>query len=363
MKIGFVGTRGIPAKYGGYETFVQELAPFLVNKGIECVVYCDRDSFNELKYKGVTLEFLSITKSENPLKYYFQSLKRAARECDIIYVTGTGGALFYPLFKNKQIIITNTDGIEHRRGKWSFSKKLFLKVIEYFSVKFSNFIVADSIGIKNYLLKRYKVKSDKIVQLEYGAYINSYKDVDVLKEFQLEQDKYYLIVSRLEPENNVHLMIEGYLLSSQTIPLIIIGNLQENKYVKSLLSKASENIRFLGGVYDANKLNAIRTSCLAHLHGHSVGGTNPSLLEALGSSNIILAHDNIFNKEVAGESMFYFTNPKEINLALQKIYSLSLNEREELSGIAQKRINEYYNWDSIGIRYFNFFESILNIKH
>ena len=153
-------------------------------------------------------------------------------------------------------------------------------------------------------------------------------------------------------------MIEGYLLSSQNIPLVIIGNLQENNYVKSLTSKASENIRFLGGIYDANKLSAIRSSCLAHLHGHSVGGTNPSLLEALGSSNIIIAHDNIFNREVAGKSMFYFKCPSEINFAFQKIQSLSSIEREELSDIAQKRINEYYNWDSIGIRYFNFFESI-----
>ena len=359
MKIGFIGTRGIPARYGGYETFVQELAPFLVNKGFECIVYCDRDSFDKPVYKGVHLKYLNITKSESPLKYYFKSLKQAAKECDILYVAGTGGALFYPLFKNKKsIIITNTDGIEHRRDKWSFTKKIFIKIIEFFAVKFSDYIVADSIGIKKYLLNRYKVKSDKIIQLEYGAYINNYKNTDFLREFGIEHNKYYLIVSRLEPENNVHLMIEGYLLSSQNIPLVIIGNLQENNYVKSLTSKASENIRFLGGIYDANKLSAIRSSCLAHLHGHSVGGTNPSLLEALGSSNIIIAHDNIFNREVAGKSMFYFKCPSEINFAFQKIQSLSSIEREELSDIAQKRINEYYNWDSIGIRYFNFFESI-----
>ena len=102
MKIGFIGTRGIPASYGGYETFVQELAPFLVVKGIECIVYCDRDSFDKPVYKGVHLKYLNITKSESPLKYYFKSLKQAAKECDILYVAGTGGALFYSLFKSKK---------------------------------------------------------------------------------------------------------------------------------------------------------------------------------------------------------------------------------------------------------------------
>ena len=363
MKIGFIGTRGIPASYGGYETFVQELAPFLVVKGIECIVYCDRDSFDKPVYKGVHLKYLNITKSESPLKYYFKSLKQAAKECDILYVAGTGGALFYSLFKSKKsIIITNTDGIEHRRDKWSFAKKLFIKILEFFAVKFSDYIVADSIGIKKYLLNRYKVKSDKIIQLEYGAYLNNYKNIDVLREYGIEHNKYYLVVSRLEPENNVHLMIEGYLLSSQNIPLIIIGNLQENSYVNKLLSKASDNIRFLGGVYDANKLNAIRFSCFAHIHGHSVGGTNPSLLEALGSSNIIIAHDNIFNREVAGNSMYYFNCPTELNFVFQELQLLNSSEKNELSEISQNRIKEYYNWDSIRIRYYNFFEAIA-VKH
>ena len=363
MKIGFIGTRGIPARYGGYETFVQELAPFLVVKGIECIVYCDRDSFDKPVYKGVHLKYLNITKSKSPLKYYFKSLKQAAKECDILYVAGTGGALFYSFFKSKKsIIITNTDGIEHRRDKWSFAKKLFIKILEFFAVKFSDYIVADSIGIKKYLVNRYKVKSDKIIQLEYGAYLNNYKGIDVLREYGIEHNKYYLVVSRLEPENNVHLMIEGYLLSSQNIPLIIIGNLQENSYVNKLLSKASDNIRFLGGVYDANKLNAIRFSCFAHIHGHSVGGTNPSLLEALGSSNIIIAHDNIFNREVAGNSMYYFKCPTELNFVFQELQLLNSSEKNELSKISQNRIKEYYNWDSIRIRYYNFFEAIA-VKH
>lgn len=359
MKIGFVGTRGIPANYGGFETFVQELSPFLVDKGFECVVYCDKNSHSESEFKGVQLKFLNITKSQNPLKYYFKSLKIAIKECDIIYVAGTGGAIFYPFLKNnKTKIITNTDGIEYKRDKWSFSKKIFIKIIECFAIKFSDFIIADSIGIKNYILNKYKVNSEKIIQLEYGAHINEYFDLKVLKEYLLEHNKYYLIVSRLEQENNVHMMIDGYLMSSQSMPLVIVGNLLQNDYVKTLLSKKNKNIYFLGGIYDSCKLKALRWSCFAHLHGHSVGGTNPSLLEALGSSNIIIAHDNIYNKEVAGEKMYYFNNPEELNSSFQKIESLKINERKIISGMARERIHNYYNWYSIGLRYYDFFNKI-----
>lgn len=359
MKICIIGTRGIPAKYGGFETFAQELSPLLVHKGVECFVFCDQDSHNEPMYNGVFLEFLNTTKSKNPLRYYFQSLKRASKICEIIFVAGSGGAIFYPLFRKKgRILITNTDGIEYKRDKWSLEKKIFLKISEYLAANFSNYIVADSSGIKKHLIETYKIDPEKIWQLEYGADLNNYKNPDVLNEFQIEDNNYYLIVSRLEPENNVHLMIEGYLSAFRNKPLVIVGNLENNQYVADLLSKKTENIRFLGGIYDSKKLKALRTSCFAHLHGHSVGGTNPSLLEALGSGNIIIAHDNIFNREVAGENMFYFKNQAELNSAFEKIEGLTPSERNQLSQNAQNRITEYYNWDSIADRYYKYLQSI-----
>ena len=236
MKLGIVGTRGIPAKYGGFETFAQELAPRLVHRGFEVTVYCDKDSYDSKEYLGVRLQYLKTTKSNNPLKFYYEGLKVAINECDIVVVTGLGAAIFYPIVKRgKSILITNTDGIEYKRDKWGFFKKLFLKLCEYIDVKFSDVLIADSKGIKEHLINRYNVKEKKVWLLEYGAYLNDYVDYRYLDEKQIEHCNYYLIVSRLVPENNIHIMIEGFVKSNIERPLIIVGNLDNTDYVKELL--------------------------------------------------------------------------------------------------------------------------------
>ena len=361
LKIGIVGTRGIPAKYGGFETFAQELCTRLVRNGIQCVVYADRDSYFENTFEGVDIVFLKVTKSENPLRYYYESLKSAIKTCDIIYVTGTGGAIFYPILKRgKKKIITNTDGIEYARDKWSFLKKIFIRLTEYFAVHYSDIIIADSLGIKNYLLKKYKINSEKIWQIEYGAYINNHKDENVLKEYNILDNDYYLIISRLEPENNIQMMIDGYIKCKSKKPLIIVGNINiNNKYISNLLTAKCDNIRFIGGIYDPQKLRALRTTCFAHIHGHSVGGTNPSLLEALGSGNVILAHDNIYNKQVGGEDIFYFKNSNELCSVIKKNELMNDNARNIIADNVRNRIINYYNWESITKRYIDNFKIII----
>ncbi|WP_422081498.1 DUF1972 domain-containing protein [Ulvibacterium sp.] len=353
MKIGIVGTRGIPAKYGGFETFAQELAPRLVQKGMNVIVYCDKDSHDSAEYMGVKLDYLNSTKSKNPLKFYYEGLKCSHNECDITIVTGLGAAIFYPIMKKgKSVIITNTDGIEYKRKKWGFFKKMFLRLSEYLDVKFSDILIADSIGIRNHLIEKYNIAPKKIWLIEYGAYLNEYRDYTFLKENNITHDNYYLIVSRLVPENNIHIMIDGYMKSKFEKPLIIVGNLDQTDYVNNLLKSKNENIRFFGGVYDQRKLKALRTSCFAHLHGHSVGGTNPSLLEAMGSGNMIIAHDNVFNKEVIGSLGFYFKDSNDIVNCFKEIEQLSLFNRNKRSNELINRISTYYNWDLIADRYF-----------
>jgi len=353
MKLGIVGTRGIPAKYGGFETFAQELAPRLVDRGVEVIVYCDKGSYDSEEYMGVRLQYLKTTKSNNPLKFYYEGLKVGIKECEIVIVTGLGAAIFYPIIKRgKSILITNTDGIEYKRDKWGLFKKMFLKLSEYIDVKFSDVLIADSKGIKDHLINKYNITEKKVWLLEYGAYLNDYIDYSYLEEMQVKHYNYYLIVSRLVPENNIHIMIDGFKKSNIEKPLIIVGNLDDTVYVNELVKYKNKRIRFIGGIYDQQKLKALRASCFAHIHGHSVGGTNPSLLEAMGSGNLIIAHDNIFNKEVIGEHGFYFRDSQDMFNCLNQIEQLSKEEREKISNHLKSMILSYYNWDLIADRYF-----------
>jgi hypothetical protein len=158
IKIGIAGTRGIPASYGGFETFAEELSQRLVKKNFDVSVYCDKNDNGAKEFHGVKLKYLTVTKSEQPLQFYFQSIKRGIKECDIILVCGSPGVLFFFLkyfYKNKTLVL-NTDGVEHKRTKWNPLIRLFLKIVEYIGVKTSDFLLADSQGIKDYLVSTYE---------------------------------------------------------------------------------------------------------------------------------------------------------------------------------------------------------------
>lgn len=365
MKIAIIGTRGIPAKYGGFETFAQELSLRLVKQGMSVIVYCDNQENKQEIYNGVTLKYINCTKTQNPLKYYRMSIKNAEKEdVDILLICGLGGALFMfeKFLGSRKIYITNTDGVEHLRDKYGFLKKKFIYLSEKIGLHYSDYIIADSVGIKQYLLKNYPWKEERICKIEYGASVVENVDFDYLKEYSLERKKYFLIVSRLEPENNVSMIIDGYLNSSTQKPLVVVGNLNDTFYVKSLLMKKTNQIYFIGGVYDQFKLSALRMGCSAYLHGHSVGGTNPSLLEALGCGNIVIAHDNIYNRDVTNNSMFYFNTIEECSSQINIIDNLNDNEVINYRNEAINRINDYYNWDRITAEYLHLFKNVLSKK-
>lgn len=360
MRVAIIGSRGIPAKYGGYETFAQELSVRLVKMGVHVEVYCDKTEGGSDFYEGVRLRYLTCTKTSNPLKYYHSSVRMAEKENDIVLICGAAGALFiYSKVLHTNVdYLTNMDGIEYLRTKWALPKRLFVRFCIWTSVYLSDYVIADSKNIKEFLLKNYIIKNERIIQIEYGADINEKPDLSLLEEYKLRQDEYYLVVSRLEPENNVVCIIRGYIKSNIQKPLIIVGNLQETNYVKDLLQNKSDRVRFLGGVYDKNKLEALRFGCKAYLHGHSVGGTNPSLLEALGSANIIIAHDNVFNREVTDNKMKYFSTPEECSQAIIEVEHLSKDDISVYKKLAVKRIEEFYNWERIAQDYYN---ALINI--
>jgi glycosyltransferase involved in cell wall biosynthesis len=361
IKIGIVGTRGIPASYGGFETFAEELSQRLVSKNFDVTVYCDKNDNGEEEFKGVKLSYLECFKSKNPLRFYFKSVTRGIKECDIILVCGNSGALFFLMryFFRKNLIVLNTDGVEHKRTKWNPFIRLFLKTVESIGIRTADYLLADSYGIKNYLISSYGKKIEKKIEvIEYGAYINNCRDEVYLSDIGLSHDDYYLIVSRLEPENNILMIIESYLKSSKNKKLVIVGNLLDTFYVKKLKTYECERIVFIGGIYDKHKLDTLRYSCSIYFHGHSVGGTNPSLLESLGSGNIVVAHDNEFNRNTTGNDMYYFKDSDECATIINCIEQEDMSVLREKKKNAQQLITNYYNWDNITDRYSYFFTRI-----
>jgi len=353
--LAIIGTRGIPAKYGGFETFAEELSIRLVKKGMKVSVLCDNNSVCNPLWKGVNLIMMPVAKAINPIRYYLYSLLYALRHADIIIVTGTGGAFFYPLnWIFRKVILTNTDGVEFRRDKWSYLTKRLIRISEYLSVKLSTAIIADSAEIKQYLLQAYPtLKKKDIYKIEYGAYENSSYDIEILNKYNLSKDSYFLVVARLVEENNIHLIIQGFQNTNTNKKLVIVGGLSNDSYCKSLNSYEDDKILFLGSIYNKEELMVIRYACFAYMHGHSVGGTNPSLLEALGSKNIIIAHDNVYNKEVTQRKMFYFRDFNECSERINQVLKMELKMRVSKKNFSLSLINGYYNWDNITRKYFN----------
>ncbi len=360
MKIALVGTRGIPAKYGGFETFAEEISSRLVKNGYDVSVQCDNNSYYKDTFNGIKLIFSTVTKSDHPLKYYFEGFRWGMKNSDVILAASAAGSIFYFLNIFKGIpVITNPDGLEYYRQKWSPLKKMYLKISEVLAIRLSDYIVADSEEIKKHLCLSYRHAERKIRVIEYGTSINDEKDFEVIKKYNINHYDYYLVVSRLEPENNLHVIIDGFMKARTDSLLVIVGNLIDNQYVRSLTSKNySERVRFLGGIYDKRELNPIRFSCKAYIHGHSVGGTNPSLLEAMGSRNIILTHDNKFNREVTANSQFYFSNANQVKEGINCIEQLGKDEIEKYKESSLKMIIGKYNWDNILKKYMDFFREI-----
>jgi glycosyltransferase involved in cell wall biosynthesis len=368
LKLAIVGSRGIPAKYGGFETFAQELSLRLAESGVDVTVYCDKREIQEEFYNKVRLKYISCTKDRRPLRYYKESIDDAVQEKnDIIISCGQGGSLTifkHRLCHSKSIFITNTDGIEHRRTKWNFVIRTGIRfVLEFISVLCSNYLIADSVGIKTYLLKNYRfLQSSKIFTIEYGAYPIKSFDSNHISRLGLAKNKYYLVISRLEPENNILMIVNGFLKSSTEKVLVIVGNLKNTVYVNMLLKRKSSKIIFLDGIYDGNILTNLRGYCYAYCHGHSVGGTNPSLLEALGCGNIVLVHDNIFNREVTNNEMYYFSTEDVFAEQINIIDSLCESEIAIKKDFAVQRVRKYYNWERIAHEYVRMFTIVCDKK-
>ena len=372
MKIAFISTRGIPNNYGGFEQFAEYISVGLVRRGHEVVVYSPHfHPYREPDYKGVRIKHIYspekwIGSSVGSFFYDFLSLRDALKKekFDIIYEAGyTSIVPAYIWFNVKRIkyplFTTNMDGLEYKRTKFNRWVQKFVFWEERMAVKHSHFLIADNMGIHEYYKEKYG-KESKF--LAYGADIHEDYDEDILKEFGLEADGYFIVVARLEPENNLFMAIEGYLASGQygKRPLVIVGK-TNTPYGKHLVERYGDarNIRFVGGIYDFRKLNSIRHYSYAYFHGHSVGGTNPSLLEAMASGCFILAHDNIFNRAVLGENALYYGSTDAAMEMLDGIDQAVSAYKKEYTGRNLEVIRRDYSWEKLVDEHEEYFKWML----
>lgn len=356
MKIGIIGTRGIPNNHGGFEQFAEHFAVYLKEKNHEVYVYNSHDHpYQDTKYKGVNIihafdpEFKIGTVGQ--FIYDLNCIRDSRkRNFDIILQLGyTSNSIWYKLLPKKPVIITNMDGMEWKRSKYSKKVRKFLKYAESLAVKSSDYLIADSIGIQEYLMETYNKPSEFIA---YGASVFNNPNSAILKKYNIKEHKYCMILARLEPENNIETIIKGYIKSNTEYPLIIFGGI--NAYGKNLETKYGSDSRiiFADANYNQEELNNLRYYSRYYFHGHSVGGTNPSLLEAMASNTLIIANNNIFNKSILENDALYFNNSSDIEKLLNDDESFHLKEAFSEANVC--KINNFYNWKTINSQYEQF---------
>lgn len=364
MRIGILGTRGVPNHHGGFEQFAEYFSVFLAKNGHQVTVYNSHSHpYESSDFKGVKIvkcfdpenKFGTVGQFFYDLNCILDSRKR---EFDIILQLGyTSSSIFFKLHPKKSVVITNMDGLEWKRSKYNSITKRFLKLAEKLAVSNSDYIIADSVGIKNYLDTKFNISTKYLC---YGASLVEQFNEDVLSNYGIKRHDYSLIIARLEPENNIETIIEGYTLTNLSYPLLIFGKL--NPYGQRLKKKyiKDKRIRFLGANYNISDLNALRRYSQYYFHGHSVGGTNPSLLEAMSSRALIIANDNEFNKSILGTSAGYFKKAEDIYLLIEK--GELLKERAIIEKSNLKKIKENYLWETINNEYERYFNEILKLK-
>ncbi len=319
MQLHILGTRGIPAQHGGFETFAEQFALYMVNRGHEVTVYCQAEQHAaafEDTWEGV--HRVGLPESDGPkgtIRFDFRSALAASRHRDATILTlGYNTAVFSLLHRRHTRHFMNMDGIEWKRQKWSLPQRLWLRANEWAGAHWANQLIADHPAIKAHLSEL--VDPAKITVIPYGADAITGADASLLQPLGIQPDMYYIVIARPEPENSILEMVQAYKASPRKFPLVMLGNYKpkENDYHAKVLAAADgASILFPGAIYQTEVVTALRFYATAYLHGHQVGGTNPSLVEALAAGNAVIAHKNIFNGWVAGPSARFFSNASELD--------------------------------------------------
>lgn len=349
-RVAIVGIQGVPANYGGFETLVENIIGENCSEGIEYAVFCSSKDMPERikEYKGARLKYIPLrANGMQSIFYDMVAMIRSMRKYDTVLVLGVSGCIFLPVFKllcNKRVIV-NIDGLEHRRSKWKGWVQRYLRFSECMAIKFADTIIADNRGIQEYVNHVYNVDTELVT---YGGNhvlreISEQQEQEILERYGITPGNYSLSICRIERENNCHMTLEAFSFTNQR--LLFIGNWNHNDYSKKLRKKYSKysNITMLDSIYDLDILHVLRKNARFYIHGHSAGGTNPSLVEAMFFGRPILAYDVLYNNATTFHKANYYKDSQELKALLGK----ELPTGDEMKALAW----EHYTWNKIAKEY------------
>lgn len=365
MKIAILGTRGIPGSYGGFETFAEQLGTRLVARGHEVTVYCRRHyaTITSGDYRGVKLVVLPTIQHKylDTIVHTFLSVFHSLTgRCDVILICNAANSIFSfipRLFGTPTLV--NVDGLERKRRKWNWIGRSYYLLSEWLSTFLPTAIVTDAQVIRDYYATRYGKESSMIA---YGAEVARHVDAERLSRFGLLPNNYILYVSRLEPENNAHLVIEAFRLVRTDWPLVIVGGAPYARdYIDRLKSTSDPRVIFTGFVFGED-YRALQQNAYCYVHATEVGGTHPALIEAMGAGNCALTLRTPENLEVIGDAALVYDSADDLTCLLQQVID-SPGMIREYRRRAMARVIQFYNWEYITDRYETLLASLCSLKN
>jgi glycosyltransferase involved in cell wall biosynthesis len=357
MRIAILGTRGIPARYGGFETFAEEISTRLVERGHDVIVYC-REPYPESRYRGVRLKHLGAMRHK-----YFETLSHSwnstlhllTHPVDAVLYCNAANAIFTPLPRLFGMpVALNVDGIERLRKKWNQAARAWYLVSERMATWFPNVMITDALAIQRYYLDRYGKTSTFIA---YGAEMGKVPETDVLRKLGLEPDRYFLYVSRMEPENHPLAVREAFEQLDTPLKLALIGDAPyAAEYIAQVRDTRDSRIIIPGAIYGEG-YRQLGSHCFAYIHATEVGGTHPALIEAMGRGALVLYRNTVENAEVASGAGVPF-EPPELARRIRQVIAMSETEREGFRRAAVARVRERYSWDAVTDAYETLLQSM-----
>ena len=326
MHVLILGSRGVPSKHSGFETFAQDFAFFLRSREHEVTVYCqvaEEEEAREDVWNGIRRVLIPAGRgSVGTMLFDWKAIRHAMREKGVALTLGYNTGVFNFLYRFTDVRnIMNMDGIEWKREKWSLPAKTWFLFNEWAGARVANHLVADHPEIGKHLSRH--TSREKIAVIPYGADAVTSAPVSPIEIYNLRPKGYYLLIARAEPENSILEIVRAYSLRMRGLPLVVLGNYRRDgtRYQNRVLDAAGPEIQFLGAIFDREIVRALRFHARAYFHGHRVGGTNPSLVEALAAGNAVIAHDNRFTRWVAGQGARYFRTLEDVDTIVESLNS------------------------------------------
>jgi glycosyltransferase involved in cell wall biosynthesis len=360
VKVAMMGTRGVPAQYGGFETAVEEVGRRLVERGHEVTVYARNPGQQLGEYLGMRVVNAPAIRHRFAETLSHTALSTAHAMVrdrpDVCLLLNAGNAPFLPVLRSARIpTAIHLDGLESQREKWRGAGARYYRWAEGAAIRWADEVIADSDAISDYVSRTY---GRDCVTIAYGAEVIS-PPSDRLAELSLEPGEYHLIVARLEPENHVLDAVHAYRVSGEHRPLIVVGAAPYSQwYIDRVTAVADERIRLVGGIYDKELLDQLYAHARSYIHGHSVGGTNPSLLRAMGAGAPVLAFDVVFNREVTADKAFFWSDADQLT-ELLNLFGEDLSALRIHVDAGVQRIAEHYQWDQVAAAYEELMNSLV----